>query len=178
VTLPLIAAVGVQGFLHDAVDIEIPVAGLVQQLVLVLLAPIGLGMVLRARSPEFAAHYSKQLQRLLFLTFLIFIAMSIAFSDERAVDVEALRGGLLAAALWTVAAGAIGWGLAALLRLPHGDRFTFMIEFGARNMAVATMVALTGLGRLDLTLFSVAYVIVGYPMIGLVTLLRRRVTKP
>jgi BASS family bile acid:Na+ symporter len=178
VTLPAVAAVGVQGFLGDAVSVEISVTALVQQLVLVLLAPIAIGMWLRQRRPEFAAHYSKVLQRVLFATFLVFIGMSIAFSDEREVDLVLLREGLPAAALWTVCAGAIGWAVGSLLRLPHGDRFTFMVEFGARNMAVATMVALTGLGRLDLTLFGVAYVVVGYPLMGLATWLRRRVTAP
>jgi len=176
VTLPITAALGVQFFLGENADVEIPVRALVQQLVLVLLAPIGLGMLLRAKRPEFAAHYSKGLQRALLATFVVFIGMSIAFSDERPVDFEDVKIGIEAAALWTVAAGAIGWGLATLLGLPHADRFTFLIEFAARNMAVATMVALTGLGRLDLTLFSVAYVVVGYPMIGAVTFLRRRWT--
>jgi BASS family bile acid:Na+ symporter len=174
VTLPFIAAVGVKLFLGEKADVEIPVAALVQQLVLVLLVPIGIGMVLRARRPDFAAHYSKQFKRAMLATFIAFIALYIAFGEERPVDFADVRIGLEAAALWTVSAGAIGWGLATVLRLPPADRFTFLIEFSARNMAVASMVALAGLDRLDLTFFSVAYVIVGYPMIGAATWVRRR----
>ena len=130
------------------------------------------------KRPEFAAHYSKGLQRALFATFVVFVGMSIAISDERAMNFDEVKIGLAAATLWTAAAGAIGWSLATLLRLPDEDRFTFLIEFAARNMAVAAMVAMVGLGRLDLTLFSVAYITVGYPMIALVTYLRRRRTAP
>jgi BASS family bile acid:Na+ symporter len=178
VTLPVTAAIGVRFFLGDDVDVEISVGELVRQLLLVLLLPIGLGMALRARRPDFAAHYSKRLQRVLFATFLAFIALSIALGDQQEVALEDVRVGLVAATLWTLAAGAIGWGLATALDLSHADRFTFLIEFAARNMAVATMVAIAGLGRLDLTFFSVAYVMVGYPLIGAVTFLRRRYTTP
>ena len=85
---------------------------------------------------------------------------------------------LLAAGVWTLSAMAIGWGVAGLLRLPADDRFTFLIEFSARNIAVATIVAMSGLGRIDLSFFSGVYAMVGYPLTATAVLLRRRMRRP
>jgi hypothetical protein len=60
------------------------------------------------------------------------------------------------------------------LGLSSDDRFTFLIEFSARNVAVAAIVALSGLGRVDLTFFSGGYMAVGYPLAGLAVFMRRR----
>ena len=84
----------------------------------------------------------------------------------------------VAAGVWTLAAMAIGWGTAFALRLPAEDRFTFLIEFSARNIAVATIVAMSGLGRFDLTFFSGVYIAIGYPLAGAAVWLRRRAVSP
>ena len=83
---------------------------------------------------------------------------------------------MLAAIVWTVAAMAIGWGLATLLDLSADDRFTFLIEFSARNIALAFIVAVSSLGRLDLALFSGAYAMTGFPMAIGLAVLRGRMT--
>jgi hypothetical protein len=69
---------------------------------------------------------------------------------------------------------AIGWGVARALGLGPVDRFTFLIEFSARNVAVASIVALSGLDRLDLTFFGGVYVAIGYPLAAAAVVWRRR----
>ena len=71
----------------------------------------------------------------------------------------------------------IGWGVAAAIQLSHADRMTFVIEFSARNIAVATIVALSGLERLDLTVFSGAYGAVGYGIVGVAVAFMRRASR-
>jgi hypothetical protein len=51
-----------------------------------------------------------------------------------------------------------------MLGLDAADRFTFLIEFSTRNVAVAAIVAMSGLKRMDLALFSAAYIALGYPL--------------
>ena len=97
----------------------------------------------------------------------------IAFAPEEQLDFEGSGVALVAAGLWTLAAMAIGWTTATLLRLSPEDRFTFLIEFSARNIAVASIVALSGLGRVDLSFFSGVYMAVGYPMTAAAALWRR-----
>lgn len=174
VTLPTLAAFAMRVFLPEAVGVEVPVGALVLQLCLSLLLPITLGMWFRQRWPEFVFRHARRMQRGALITIAALVTLAIVFGDEGELTFQDAQAGLLGGLLWTTSAMAIGWSVAAALGLPPADRFTFLIEFSARNIAVATIVALSGLGRLDLTLFAAAYMAVGYPLCTLVVLWRRR----
>lgn len=177
VTLPTIAAFGMRFFLGGEVAVEVPVLLLFGQLAVSLLLPIGLGMALRARHPELVGRYRRRLQRgaIVAIAILTTAAIVRGGGDGSGLGFADLQQGLLAAAVWTLAAMAIGWAVAAALGLDAADRFTFLLEFSTRNVAVAAIVALSGLQRLDLALFSAAYVTLGYPLVfGAVAWRRRR----
>ncbi len=70
----------------------------------------------------------------------------------------------------------IGWSMGTLLRLDRDERFTFLIEFSARNIAMTVIVALGSLGRLDLGLFAAAYSMTRFPAVILFSILRGRRT--
>jgi hypothetical protein len=53
-----------------------------------------------------------------------------------------------------------------------------VLAFTTRNVAVAAIVAMSGLGRLDLALWSGIHWITAYPIAAAVALARRRATKP
>ena len=142
-----------------------------------LLAPIALGMWIRARRPDWADWLGPRLQRFGMAAIVITVAVGFALAEEEQVQVSASATALVAAAVWTLSAMAIGWTTARLLGLNAADRFTFLIEFSARNIAVSAIVAMSGLGRLDLTFFSAAYMTVGYPLAVGASLLRRRRTR-
>jgi BASS family bile acid:Na+ symporter len=177
VTLPTVAAFGMRFFLGSEVSIEVPVRLLFVQLALSLLLPIGLGMALRARRPQLVERYRRRLQRgaIVAIALLTAAAILTGGGSNSGVELADAAQGLLAAVVWTLAAMAIGWAVAASLGLDDADRFTFLIEFSTRNVAVAAIVALSGLQRLDLALFSAAYVTLGYPLaFGAVALRRLR----
>ena len=102
------------------------------------------------------------------------VVLSFALAEPEQVQYEGGGTALLAAVVWTACAMAIGWTIAASMRLDSADRFTFLIEFSARNIAIASIVALSGFGRADLTLFSGVYFAVGYPMTIAAVFWRRR----
>jgi BASS family bile acid:Na+ symporter len=177
VTLPALAALGMRLFIGEAAQIEVPVAHLVSQLMLFLLIPIALGMWLRVRRPEGALRYISWGNRVALVAIIAITAIS-ASSDGAALPsgsefVRAAVGGVL----WTVLAMGIGWGVAALLGLGPNDRFTFLIEFSARNIALAFIIAVSSLQRLDLALFSGAYAMTGFPLAIGVAVLRGRLTR-
>jgi BASS family bile acid:Na+ symporter len=173
-TLPTIASLGMRVFLGESTPVEVPVLVLIAQLAVSLLLPISLGMWMRARRPDLAVRLAPRLQRITFIVIGLVVALGIAFAPEEQRQVEGSGRAFVAAGVWTLCAMAIGWGTASALRLSSRDRFTFLIEFSARNIAVAAIVALSGLGRLDLTFFSGVYMAVGYPLAGLAVLVRRR----
>ena len=174
VTLPVIASITMRVFLGESSDIEVPVAPLIQQLSLAMLLPIGTGMTIRMRFPEFADRNARKLQRLAGAMIAALIVGAIAGSESEDFQLEGAETLLVAAGLWTLAAMGIGWLVSLALRLGPAERATFLIEFSARNIAVSTIVALSGLQRFDLTIFSAVYGTVGYAMCGVAALLLRR----
>lgn len=178
VTLPAISSIGMRVFLGSEGEVEIPVASLVLQLVFMLLVPISLGMMLRDRRPEMAARLGPKLQRITMVVIALTVIAGITLADPEQVEMSGDWNAIVAACVWTGAAMLIGWSVAAALGLDDADRFTFLIEFSARNIAVSAIVALSGLGRLDLTFFSGLYMAVGYPMAVAAAVWRRRRTAP
>ena len=173
-TLPTLSALGVRLFIDEPIDVDVPVAALIGQLMLALLLPIGLGMTLRTRYPAEAVRLAPLFHRLTMLAIVLFVGVAITFAPEDQLDFAGSGRAVVAALAWTVCAAAIGWLVAAALRLPGEDRFTFVVEFSARNVAVASIVALSGLGRVDFSFFGGVYVAVAYPMVITAVLLRRR----
>lgn len=176
VTLPIVTSLGLDLFLGESAGIDVRVRPLVEQLAGTVLFPIGLGMTLQAQVPAFVARHKRALHRIggaVIVVLLVFIAVLSAESDERP-PFDAVDEVVVAAAVWTVAAMLIGWILALLLRLPGRDQGTFVIEFSARNVGVSAIVALSGLERLDLSLFSGAYSVIGFPMVAIVAVIMRR----
>jgi predicted Na+-dependent transporter len=123
-------------------------------------------MWIRQRWPDFCLRNTRRLQRYALVGIFAVVVLAVALGENpgEEISLSDLDDALLGGALWTLAAMGVGYVLATAMRLPADDRITFVIEFSARNMAVAAIVAISGLGRLDLTLFSGAYVAVGYPL--------------
>ena len=182
VTLPLLAAVGIATFVDDSFDIDVPILPMVSQLVMFVGAPIGVGMLVRARKPEAAQRYVSRANRFAAFGVLVLTGMGILSGvisgDTTSAFPSAADFGLslLAATVWTLLAMAIGWGVATLVRLEGDDRFTFVVEFSARNLALTIILAMASFGRLDLGLFAVAYSMSGFPLVIVVAILRGRLS--
>jgi bile acid:Na+ symporter, BASS family len=180
VTLPTIAALGLRVFLGEQVEIDVQVGRLIGQLALSLLLPIGIGMTLRARRPEFVARHHRALQRGVLAAIVVLAAAVIPFvdpADAQQLSFADARVALAAAAVWAVAAMSLGWGVARALDLPADDRFAFAIAFTTRNVTVAAIVALSGLGRLDLAVWCAFHWITAYPLAAIASLTRRWLTR-
>ncbi len=177
VTLPSLTALGMSYFIGDSVQVEVPVVYLMSQMGLVLLAPIGVGMLIRSRRVHGIDRYVRRANRFAIVAIIALTVVSAGTGNtELPAGTELLRA-LFAASLWTFCAMAIGFGLAALLDLNADDRFTFLVEFSARNIALAFIVAVSSLGRLELGFFSGAYAMTGFPAIFAIGLIRGRLAK-
>jgi predicted Na+-dependent transporter len=137
-------------------------------------------MTLRARRPEFVARNLRHLQRAVMIAIGALIAIAIPFVDTAEMGKLSFTdapAALVASVVLTLAAMGLGWGVARALGLPADDRFTFLIAFTARNIAVAAIVALSGLGRLDLALWSGVHWVTAYPLAAVAALGRRWTTR-
>ena len=174
ITMPLMATLGLSFFGGDAVDVKVPLGSLFTQLVLFLAVPIGLGMLLRSRHPEAAVRYISRANRFAVIAILILTPFGAIGNQDMLPSGAEFLSALGAGLAWACVAMPIGWSVAALLGLDRDDRFTLLIEFSARNIAMTFIVAAGALGRLDLALFAAAYSMTGFPLVIVLSILRGR----
>lgn len=155
VTYPFLAMVGFAAFISRRAGVEIPVGPMMGQLVLLMVVPIGIGMLVRHRRPDFVDRRRTSLQRLSAVVVVCIVAF-VAL-DQRAFFAEQFLPVAGVATLLTLAVMGTGWVLGKAIRAPLADRVSFLVEFSARNTAIAIVVAATALGRLDYAAFIVAY---------------------
>jgi BASS family bile acid:Na+ symporter len=171
VTIPL-AGRGVSYFLGRPLQIEAPIGLLAAQLLVVLALPVALGMWARRAIAPLALRAAPILQRVSVAGTLVILGLIVA--DDWAAFVGELSGTVSLAAAFVVASAAVGWASGVPLSTNRGDRFTMAAQFGARNIGVATAIAVTFLGRLGFARFAATYSLVELPlMLAAVVLFRR-----
>lgn len=171
VTIPLLTR-GFERVLHEPLGAPAPASLLALQVVLILALPVGLGMWLRHRWPEWATGHSTTVQRTAFV--LLGALLALVVVSERALVRTLLSQLVLVAAVFVVLSFAAGWLTGALVGAGRADRFTLAAEFATRNIAVATAIAVTLLGRTEFAAFASVYFLTELPlMLGAVIVWRR-----
>ena len=171
IALP-ITGMALKTLLARPFNLQLPFGLLAVQLLLLLALPVALGMAFRRRVPALAARLGPRLQGWsvtgsLIVLVLVVLENVTAFVGELSTTVPLAASFVLASAL-------AGWGIAALITTDRRDRFAILSEFGARNVAVATAIAVTILGRPEFARFAAAYAFVELPlMLTAVALFRR-----
>lgn len=165
VTMPLVARF-FELSLGRPFGFAIPVATLLAQLVVMLLAPIAMGMALRRLAPAFAKRHERAFRTASLVGLALLVAFVIVQETERFRD--GMRDTVLLAAglvLLALGAGAI---VGLLVRAASSDRFTLSVEFATRNVAVATVVAISLLGEVRFAVFATVYFLVELLIVGIV----------
>ncbi len=162
VTIPL-AGRGVTFLLGTSLAIEAPLALLAAQLLVVLAIPVAFGMWARQSRPTLALRAAPTLQRLSLVGTLIILGLIVA--DDWDAFVGGLSSTVPLAAAFVVVSVVAGWIAAVPLSPSRGDRFTIAAEFGARNIGVATAIAVTFLGRVEFARFAATYSLVELPLL-------------
>jgi BASS family bile acid:Na+ symporter len=159
VTMPLIlAALAAAGDVWQASQPRV----LVQQVALVLIPPVALGMAIRARWPAWSARHLSKAVAAAFALAIVNLVLIIVATMERAASFDWSRATLIAFA-FTVVAWTIGAGTARGLGASSADRFTIAAEFGTRNVAVGLAVALAMGVAADFAPLAAVYLMVEMP---------------
>jgi len=173
ITIPLVAK-GLELALAKPFDLQAPLPLLTAQLLLVLALPVAIGMWIRRQSPIVAMTMSPVLQRLA-IVMILFVLIVVTFHGG------ALSTGLGAtvalAAAFVTASFAAGWSVSILVTRSWADRFAIASGFGARNIAIATAIAVALGGRMEFASFVAIYSLTELPLMLLVTVLFRRMSE-
>lgn len=171
-TMPLISAAGFALFWDEAVELQIPVAASMGQLLMLLVVPIGIGMWVRSTKPSFHLRYQRGLRG---ASITIVIAVVALLVVEHRAAVWSQSGALMgAAALFTICAMAVAWVVARLLSLWAADRMTVLVEFAARNTPVVALTAVALLDRSAFAVFGAVFLVAQAPIIGAAVVAYRR----
>lgn len=176
ISMPLLTAAGMALFLDRQDAIPVPFARMVGQLVLLMVLPLGLGMALRHGWPGLVRRAGRWLRRLSLLGLAILVG-AILYAQR--ADLASGPGPMVTAALiFSVTAMLTGWVLGWMVGLNRRDRFTLLLEFGVRNLALVALIGITVFGRVELVLFATLFLVVEMPIVLLLAGLHGRRAGP
>jgi BASS family bile acid:Na+ symporter len=162
VTMPLVLAV-FRTRLDDPAALDAPVPLLIGQLFVLLILPVLAGMFVRRARPDFPRRHGRRLLALGLVTLAALIGLVVVREWDRLVgDFTEIS---LAVTLVTVIMGGGGWLVGWACALGPTDRFAFAMVLVVRNVAVATAVAVTVLGRIEFAVFATAYFLTQAPLL-------------
>ncbi|HOW77466.1 MAG TPA: bile acid:sodium symporter [Candidatus Competibacteraceae bacterium] len=174
VTLPLLTRWGFALWLASDSTVAVPIGPMIGQLLLLLLLPVSVGMTVRYYWPVWTMRRRSVAQRLALVGLLALLGFVLY--DQADLLRVAWRDQVGAALLFTLLAMAAGWLVGGFSGLESRDRFTLLGEFAVRNLAIATLVAVTLLGRTDFVAFAAVLFLVQTPLLLLAVALYRRWT--
>ena len=148
-----------------ALTFHAPLGSLLGQLLLLMTFPVLLGMGVRHLAPSFTQRNCSVFRRLSVVAIagLVVLVVSQGAQDFARDWLE----GSLASALLVCGSTAAGYGVATLFSLGISDRLTVLIEFGVRNAALPTAMAVSLLHQFDLAVMMAIYFLTQVPLVFL-----------
>ncbi len=151
VTMPAIFAV-YQRATGSAAGFALPLPTLLAQLLIMAVIPVTAGAWIRDRRPQLERAYGRRF-RAISAAGVVFIVTVGIVQSASTMNAALVRGGAAATALAAFGMAA-GWVIGALLRMSAADRFTLLVEFAVRNLAIAMVIAVSLLHHPDFVAFG------------------------
>ena len=140
VTIPLVIATMTSLGIETPVS-ETSVLELSLRLLVVIVLPILAGMLVRRFMPNQARMWQRRLRRMSLV--MIFTILALVLWIERAAVASAISAIIPAVAIFLALSLAIGSLVGRLFYSDAADRFAVTVEFGVRNLAVGTFLAVS-----------------------------------
>ncbi|MGH9778559.1 MAG: bile acid:sodium symporter family protein [Candidatus Acidiferrales bacterium] len=163
-TLPALLALLVW-FVPDHQSLQVPLGALLGQLLLLMTVPVLLGMGVRYLAPSFTQRNSSRFRRLGVVAVAGLVVLVVSQGAQSFA--RDWSEGALASALLVLASMAVGYAVAAVFALSANDRLTVLIEFGVRNAALPTAMAVSLLHQFDLAVMMAIYFLTQVPLMFL-----------
>jgi BASS family bile acid:Na+ symporter len=139
ITLPLLVGFSLEHFLGAHHDIPLPIDKLIQ-VISIVLAPVAIGMAVRARRPALAERLNRPV-RILSGAFLLAVIASAVISERAKLGPSIEQVGLAALA-FNLASLGIGYAAPRLLRVERRQAIAIGMEVGIHNGTLAIAIAL------------------------------------
>lgn len=141
-------------------EVTVPLGQTFGLLLGVILIPVVIGMILRARTPALADRVEKFVG-IVGLVVLVLLIIGIAIGErERLVDLIVSVGP--AVIVLNIAVIALGGLLAWVCRLGRAEQIAIAVEFGIKNTTLSMLIAFTVIGNEEVGLAAAVYSIIMY----------------
>ena len=154
VTLPIILNLSLEYFLGAGQYVPPPVQKIIEVAVIILL-PVAIGMLVRARAPNFAERMEKPIRLLSVLVLVLLIAAAVAGEWRTLWAFFAAVG--VACLLFNLVSMGSGYALPLALRLPGRQATAIAMEIGIHNGTLAIYIALNVLGNSTMSIPAAIY---------------------
>ena len=157
VTLPIITnlALGYFGTGEDGVGLQV---GKLVQVFAIVLIPVAIGMLVRSRTPDFAARMDKPVRIASAVLLVLVVIGAILGERENILDYLAQVG--LIATLFCALSLAIGYAVPRILGLGEAQAIASSFEIGIHNSTLAIAMAVTVLGSTEMAIPAAVYGVV------------------
>ena len=153
-TLPLILNLSLEYFFGAGQYVPPPVRKVIEVAMIIML-PVLIGMLIRARAPGFAARTEKPLRGLSVLVLALLVGAAVMQEWNTLATHFAAVG--LACLGFNLISMAVGYGTPLLLQLPRRQAIAIAMEIGIHNGTLAIFIALNVLGNATLSVPAAVY---------------------
>lgn len=153
-TLPVILNLALEYFLGAGQYVPPPTRKVIEVAVIIVL-PVLLGMVVRAKAPGFAARAEKPLRLLSVLVLALLVAAAVAQEWNTLLTYFAVVG--LACLLFNLISMGVGYAAPLALKLPRRQAIAIAMEIGIHNGTLAIFIALNVLQNAAMSVPAAVY---------------------
>ena len=154
-TIPFLINLGLQTFAVEGELPALPVSRMMAELIGYTLAPLTLGMFIRAWFSSFAESAVEPIRKSVLYLMLCVLILGVVSSYQEIIDHFATVGALVIT--MNLLSMGMGFGLARLVGLPTSQVITLTFEVGVHNLALAFAITFSMLRRPDLAVAALLY---------------------
>jgi BASS family bile acid:Na+ symporter len=154
-TIPFFINLGLQTFAVQGELPALPVSRMMLDLIGYTLAPLTLGMFIRAWFSSFAESAVEPIRKSVLYLMLFVLILGVVSSYQEIIDHFATVGALVIT--MNLLSMGMGFGLARLVGLPTAQVITLTFEVGVHNLALAFAITFSMLQRPDLAVAALLY---------------------
>ncbi len=175
-TMPLLIYIALQMFSVNGEKVVMSIPQVMGTLFLLAVLPVGSGMLVRYRWPEFTLRLIEPMRNVTLGMLILIIVISVV-TGWSTIRENFADTALVAFSLNIIAMG-LGHTIARLARLPEDQVIAITFEIGIQNLSLALTVAMVLLERPDIAAFALVYAMSAkLTSISYVTWSRMRVTR-
>ncbi len=175
-TIPFLINLALRTFSLDGQMAQLPILGMLINLMTFTLIPLILGMLIRHFYSAFSEKAVEPIRKVVLYVMMLVLLLGIVSSYD--VLLENYKTVAILVVTMNLVTMAMGFGLAKLFKLPLTQVITITFEVGVQNLALSFAITFNILQRPDLAVAGLVYaVVMPATALGFVSLARRLMTK-